>query len=52
VIDDHDVARDADFVAVGCVIVEPDRGDHPGLARIGDIDDRRAEMIGLGMWPT
>jgi hypothetical protein len=48
VVDDHDITRDAHFVAVRLVIVERDGGDQARLARIGDIDDRGAEMIRIG----
>jgi hypothetical protein len=30
------------------VILERDRGDDARLTRIGDIDNRRAQMIGIG----
>jgi len=51
VIDDHDVAHDAHLVAVRVVVVERDGGDDARLARIADIDDRRAEMIRVGDVP-
>ena len=42
-VDDHDVASDANLVAVRLVIVERDRGHEARLARIGYIDDRGPE---------
>ena len=45
VIDDHYVADDTDLVAVRSRIVERDGRDHARIARIGDVDDRRAEQV-------
>ncbi len=50
-IDDHDVAHDAHLVAVRVVVVERDGGDDARLARIADINDRRAEMNRIGNVP-
>src|SRR6266511_1195412 len=47
-VDDHDVASDANLVAVRLVIVERDRGHEARLARIGYIDDRGPETIRIG----
>src|SRR5262249_53727467 len=44
VIDDEKVADHARLVAVGLRIVERDGGDHARRARIGDVDDRGAEL--------
>ena len=45
VIDDHDVADDAHLMAMRFIILERDRADDAWLARIGDVDDRRPEML-------
>ena len=45
VIADHDAADDAHLMAVRVVILERDCADDAWLARIGDVDDRRPEML-------
>src|SRR6266446_1039500 len=51
VIHDHDVANNPYLMAMRLVILERDRGDDARLARIGDVDDRRAEMFRIGNVP-
>ena len=45
VIDDQDLADAARLVAVRSRIVERDGRDHARIDRIGDVDDRRAELL-------
>ena len=51
VVDDHDIADDAHLVAVRIVVIERDGRNRARIARIGNIDDRRAEMILVGNMP-
>ena len=48
VVDDHHVADDADLVAVRGRIIERDRRDNARMVRVGDVDDRGAELILVG----